>query len=86
MLVHDAKGDVSTVLGAVRWAERNVPRVDRHGLKRVVQVEVVGEVVLRSHGFGVVVSDVDATAGHWYDQEMWRLEMRADAGEEDAAL
>ena len=42
----------------------DIPSVDRHGLVRVVQVKVVGEVVLGSHGFGVVLVDVNTTSGH----------------------
>ena len=38
--------------------------VGGHGLVGVVQIEVVGKVVLGSHGGGVVVRDVDAGTGH----------------------
>jgi hypothetical protein len=56
-------GGVSTRSGTGAW-DADIPSVDGHGLAWVVQVEVVGKVVLGSHGFGEVVGDVDASSGH----------------------
>ena len=64
MLVHDTREE------SERWPARagiagDIPSIGRHGLGGVVQIEVVREVVLRSHGFGVLVGDVDSGSRHF---------------------
>jgi hypothetical protein len=41
----------------------NIPLVCRHGLLRMIKVEVVDEVVLSSHGLGEVIGDIDGGGG-----------------------
>jgi hypothetical protein len=57
VLVHDP----GKVLGQDSLVEYwlNIPLVRRHSLFRVIEVEVVDEVVLSCHGLGEVVGDID---------------------------
>lgn len=43
--------------------EQDIPLVSRHGFLGVVEVKVVNEVVLSTHGLGEVVGDIDGSGG-----------------------
>lgn len=76
MLVHDPSDKLVLVAG--HMVHPNIPLVLVHGSVRVVEVEIVGEVVLSAHGLREAVRDVDLLAGlshgghcrGWFDVEM----------------